>query len=1725
MAKDLSSTLLYGKIGANLPPVRSRVVRIFTSSTFTDTSVERNALMQDVYPKLKDYCKSKYGLQFQVVDMRWGVRDEATDDHMTTQLCMNEIAGCQKVSMGPNFVTFLCQKYGYRPFPPKIPANELDAMRRVLVSENKSVELLDTWFQRDDNAVPSVYILQPISSILVHFNNNENPDQMANDRRKWWDVFEALQQQLRHASRVCLKQKTMNEKNAAKFNISVTHDEVIHGILDVKENREDHCVCFVRKFQGLEQKIDNKEAKQFIDIDEDNNTIDVNAQQLLTDLRDKQMVSYLKPPNLVVSTLSNWSENGIDLNIPEHKQYLEQFLKRFYDMIVSLVDRGVERDKANISNHPMYEEILQHLTFAKFKCQSFHGRGDLLSSISAYIKERVAGNPATASPMVVYGESGSGKTSVMAKAAQLAGTQWCPQSVVVLRFLGTTPASTGVRQLLKSACLQILAVFGHTNTGIPDDYFQVVRWFSQVLQYATAKKPMLIFLDSLDQLSAGESAHRMAWLPRYLPPHVAIIVSTLPKTHNILNTLRYFLPNGMAQYSEVKQLSVEEGLTIIKSWLQSERRAINNEQQGIITSSIQQCSLPLFLKLLFDQASKWQSYLPSSQIKVQPSVKGMISIIFDRLEEYHGKVLVSHALSYMTISQNGIGEAELEDLLSLDDEVLQDVYAYWLPPTRRIPPLLWTRIRAEINDYLVEREAEGSRVIYWYHRQFIEAATERYLQNPQHVAYLHRKCSDYFMGKWSGGVKKPFEYTDAQVKKFNRPKKDEADRKVAPQPLVFGTAGSHFNIRKLEQLPYHLIHAGDADVLKQHTLCNFSFLISKILGMNVGEVLQDFTLAITKYEKDEDMRLVSDTIRMGVSAIRDNPHMLTFELVGRLSISDRPHIARLCAQAQKETTNQIPLVPYNQCYPHVGGLLRTQLTGHTDEVLCIATTSDGRYLVSGSRDKTAIVWELESCTIKHNLKDRHKSAIADVLITPDDLLVITYCFKARDRGERKSAPDINVWNLETGEHFLSLINHTGYGNIEMRVTPDIKFIVAEMYVLEEARDHYEVHGHYFKTWSLENGRELYPPVEAHKSYLNDLVIARSNIGRPLIVTCGREEDPVINIWDLFTGKFLTQVLDRRKLRHQACTQMAVSSNGRYVAFHFSYLGILDVHTAQFTYISDIEIKSVFFIRFLNNDSQVLFQDQVDDSSLIIYSVEDKKEANRVKFSISGRGQIQDVHFTEDWKTIVTRNAKNEYISVWRAPQGNEKSYQFQAKLPHQSRVTKVCFLEVPTLLAITASKDKNIKVWNLSNLSRPGATQGDMEEKQAITATFADKRPMMVRNVKRFQVLNQEQLVAIIDNNGDNIILYDAVKGKEINKKTWTGKDLGGLASSWDGKRLYAIGGCDLMEYDSTTIETVASKKLEADCCGIMVYGDGSLTVLLGGTGYVENMYIYDINKGWYLKEYKTSCDMQSIYLLPGYRLLFCQSTCFTMVDLRTGNDIYKIEFSAPFTIYCVKGTAVTKDGRIIISRWGDGCIKLHNLDNGAEIRSVIFHDIDSVKTDEDFTKIEISSRDQFFVTGSAVDKDLRLWDVATLRLIHILGGHTNTVNNFKITADDLYVLTAQKKEIYVKIWSVNTGQLLSTINGYSPISSINIIARGNRVVIITADDRVMFFQVNPEVVRRQAMQQHQLPPPAMRPGQKQPQRLQQMRQQPGQMHPQHTQQQSATSKIENEISSMCIVL
>ena len=88
--------------------------------------------------------------------------------------------------------------------------------------------------------------------------------------------------------------------------------------------------------------------------------------------------------------------------------------------------------------------------------------------------------------------------------------------------------------------------------------------------------------------------------------------------------------------------------------------------------------------------------------------------------------------------------------------VVLQVYVYWIPPFRRIPPLLWIRVRNELGFYLVERGTDGVAAYSWYHRQFWEAAERRYLCDEQTTTVARRAIADYFDGLWVAGRQRRF---------------------------------------------------------------------------------------------------------------------------------------------------------------------------------------------------------------------------------------------------------------------------------------------------------------------------------------------------------------------------------------------------------------------------------------------------------------------------------------------------------------------------------------------------------------------------------------------------------------------------------------------------------------------------------------------------------------------------------------------------------------------------------------------------------------------------------------------------------------------------------------------------------------------------------------------------------------------------------------------------------
>ena len=531
---------------------------------------------------------------------------------------------------------------------------------------------------------------------------------------------------------------------------------------------------------------------------------------------------------------------------------------------------------------------------------------------------------------------------------------------MLIRFLGTSPDSSAIIPLLTSLCRQISFHADISCDEIPEEMSPLVQYFKNLLTLATEEVPIMIFLDSLDQLSSSDGAHQLAWMPVNLPPHAKIVVSTLPNYNDILAAAKRLIETEN-NYIEITPLGEELGEEVLKTWLARAKRTVSEAQWLIVKEAITKCNLPLFIKLVFDEICRWRSNHKPQMTTLTDSIHNSVIKLFDRIESQHGKVLVSHAFGYVTAAKSGLSEAELEDLLSLDEKVLNDVYQYHLPPVRRIPPLLWTRIRNDLPNYFAEREADGVNVIFWYHRQFIEASKERYFRNLNFLQETHSLIADYFQGIWGGGVKKPFEYSELQRQRFFLDStKGADDRKVPEQPLCFRDEEgkvTRFNLRKLSELPYHLLRAHRFDDLYSEVLFNFSWLHSKLSCMPLQSVLADFE-EFLEAKNDRDVKLLADALRLSASVLGRYPEMVGPQIVGRLLpyYSSHEKIQLLIHQCDTDGLEVNSLSPSFHCMHTPGGPLQYSLEGHPFAPFGVGNTSDTKYLVSVSN--VFIIWDI-----------------------------------------------------------------------------------------------------------------------------------------------------------------------------------------------------------------------------------------------------------------------------------------------------------------------------------------------------------------------------------------------------------------------------------------------------------------------------------------------------------------------------------------------------------------------------------------------------------------------------------------------------------------------------------------------------------------------------------------------------------------------------------------------
>lgn len=321
-------------------------------------------------------------------------------------------------------------------------------------------------------------------------------------------------------------------------------------------------------------------------------------------------------------------------------------------------------------------------------------------------------------PFIIYGEAGSGKTSLIAKVADKVINMFENSNdyVVIMRYFGTTSSTSNIISTYKSILHQLECILKLelTDTYFPSIYELKDYLYEKILLFKTTypDKKLVILLDSIDQLS--EKDYDLYWIFYELPKNVKIVLTTLKDFENILETIKLSVKNA-ENYLEIKPMNSEDAKKMLNDLLNNSNRSLSEQQWNVLEEIFKESKLhPLLVKLVYDIVSKWSSYyIPNQEFRNIREIDDCIIYLFKLLEKEHGEVLFARCMFYMNIMRNGISEIELEDIMSIDDNLLMNIFEYHSPPIRRFPIVLWTRIKFNLSEYIVEREIDDTKVDFW----------------------------------------------------------------------------------------------------------------------------------------------------------------------------------------------------------------------------------------------------------------------------------------------------------------------------------------------------------------------------------------------------------------------------------------------------------------------------------------------------------------------------------------------------------------------------------------------------------------------------------------------------------------------------------------------------------------------------------------------------------------------------------------------------------------------------------------------------------------------------------------------------------------------------------------------------------------------------------------------------------------------------------------------------
>ncbi|XP_010074433.1 PREDICTED: NACHT and WD repeat domain-containing protein 2 [Pterocles gutturalis] len=998
-------------IGAELRPNRVHI-NIVTNTFFpnTDTIAERSALREHVYPKLREFCRENYGLEFQVIDLYWGVEADEWDSPELQKTRMKLLEDCLKSSAGPCFVGLLGEKYGNIRIPGEVESAEFEMILDAAVEAKLETRILEEWYCRDENAVPPAYYLRPKSEMLKNYQNTMESSSNSMNENKWQDISEEIKKIFKTAVKLLYEKGKMKHSQAKRYLSSAIEDELDFALGKQTPAFLKKCVCYIRKIANIERFVKIPEMGKYTDVVHTAGKFlrDPEAHEKLIKLRDEFIPTIVASSNLRVYTSVTHCDMKLGYSQDVENHYIEGLGKQFYEDMIDIIQATVQQN-FDTETDLLYDEVLQHSSLCKTYSTFYEYRCEALNIVHKYVLPSKIGH---INPLIIYGGPCTGKTLLLAEAAKKAYSwlqeEMGPDSdpVVVVRFLGSTEASTDLKNILQSICEQLAVNYRCLVQSYPKKIHDLRDLFINLLNESSFHRPLVIIFDALEQLTDSDDGRKLWWLPIHLPRSVRIILSTLPNKHGILQKLRCLI-HEEDSYIELTARDRKMCSQVLKHQLLRVKRKVTSGQQIYVNEAFSKCTLPMFVNLTFREVRNWRSHKDVDESSLCVTVHESIEQLFWSLENKCGSRLLSRALGYITMSKSGLSEMELEDILALDNSVMYELSESVRESNPlRVPYIYIARLKEGLQGYLIERQVKNVTLLLWANRHLHIIAQKLYLDNEEDLHEMHTVMAEYFLGIWSGGRRKPFYSNDQYLngcpdhnsRGLNEDEKhcmDQIafDRQAPDQPWVFQCNPLEpdiffINHRKMTELIHHLTRCGRTDDLLYGVIMNFSWLYTMIRIGQFDKALSDIELAYT-CSQEKELKFLASTLRSIKFKVVKYPGSLSAELQQRLLpvVSSLPKLRHLLLECDKDGPKYCSIVPLHSSMDVTYSPERLPLSSSCMHVTEILPTFNPSTIIAALENGSISTWDVETRQLLRQITTA-PSVILGMKLTSDEKYLV-----------------------------------------------------------------------------------------------------------------------------------------------------------------------------------------------------------------------------------------------------------------------------------------------------------------------------------------------------------------------------------------------------------------------------------------------------------------------------------------------------------------------------------------------------------------------------------------------------------------------------------------------------------------------------------------------------------------------------------------------------------------